>query len=313
MPFGLRNAAQTFQRFTDQVVWGLDFIYADIDDLLVASESEEEHAIHLRELFALLKRFGLVVNPSRGRPGRLSVYLCFTKEALVAFTAIKTTMAEATMLVHPDLNAKLCLLVDASDTGVGAVLQQQRDNYNEPLAFFSKRLSPVESRYSTFGHELLAIYLAVKHLRHVLKGSHFTIYAGHKPLTYALSSHSDRYSPREVRHLNYISQYCSDIRHIKGQNNVVADALSRTEMNVITEPIVVNFPALADAQNADAEILHHQGSSTLDLQPIPVATSEGTILCDVSTSTLRPFVPECWRRLYSTYCIHCHTREFRWH
>ena len=48
MPFGLHNAAQTFQRFMDEVLQGLDFAYAYIDDLLIASTSPEEHLQHLR-------------------------------------------------------------------------------------------------------------------------------------------------------------------------------------------------------------------------------------------------------------------------
>ncbi|BHF63609.1 hypothetical protein SprV_0200660300 [Sparganum proliferum] len=51
MPFGLRNATQTFQRFIDQVLRGLDFVYAYIDDLLVASSDAAEHEIHIRQLF----------------------------------------------------------------------------------------------------------------------------------------------------------------------------------------------------------------------------------------------------------------------
>jgi len=51
MSFGLRNAAQTFQRFIDEVLRDLDFCYAYIDDILVASRSEEEHLQHLRILF----------------------------------------------------------------------------------------------------------------------------------------------------------------------------------------------------------------------------------------------------------------------
>lgn len=47
MPFGLRNAAQTFQRFMDQVLRGLEFYYVYIDDLLVASDSPEQHKEHL--------------------------------------------------------------------------------------------------------------------------------------------------------------------------------------------------------------------------------------------------------------------------
>lgn len=51
MPFGLRNAAQTFQRFINEVLHGLDFCYAYIDDILVASKSEQEHEKHLRNYF----------------------------------------------------------------------------------------------------------------------------------------------------------------------------------------------------------------------------------------------------------------------
>ena len=62
MPFGLRNAAQSFQRFIDEVIRGLPNVYAYIDDLLVASSSREEHEFHLRQLFDRLRKFGVVVN-----------------------------------------------------------------------------------------------------------------------------------------------------------------------------------------------------------------------------------------------------------
>lgn len=65
MPFGLRNAAQTFQRFIDQTLRGLSFCYAYIDDLLIASATPEEHREHLRQVFQQLSEHGIVVNPSK--------------------------------------------------------------------------------------------------------------------------------------------------------------------------------------------------------------------------------------------------------
>jgi hypothetical protein len=65
MTFGLRNAAQTFQRFMDEVLRGLDYCYVYIDDILIASSSVEEHIGHLRTVFQCLERFGIVVNPSK--------------------------------------------------------------------------------------------------------------------------------------------------------------------------------------------------------------------------------------------------------
>ena len=65
MPFGLRNAAQTFQRFIDQVVRGLPFVYAYLDDLLIASTSAEEHHTHLRQVLQRLSDHGMIVNPTK--------------------------------------------------------------------------------------------------------------------------------------------------------------------------------------------------------------------------------------------------------
>ena len=52
MPFGLRNAPQTFQRFIDEVLRDLHFSYAYIDDVLIASSTPEEHKQHLKLVFA---------------------------------------------------------------------------------------------------------------------------------------------------------------------------------------------------------------------------------------------------------------------
>jgi len=62
MSFGLCNAAQTFQRFVDEVLRGLDFCYGYIDDILIASENEEQHRQHLRQVFERLRNYGVVVN-----------------------------------------------------------------------------------------------------------------------------------------------------------------------------------------------------------------------------------------------------------
>nr|VZI21857.1 unnamed protein product [Spirometra erinaceieuropaei] len=62
MPFGLRNAAQSFQRFIDDILRGLSFTYVYIDDILVASSSAEEHALHLRQIFDHFQQHGLQLN-----------------------------------------------------------------------------------------------------------------------------------------------------------------------------------------------------------------------------------------------------------
>ena len=65
MPFGLKNAAQTFQRLMDVIGHDLPFAFIYLDDILVASHSQEEHQQHLVQLFNKLEKFGLIVNPDK--------------------------------------------------------------------------------------------------------------------------------------------------------------------------------------------------------------------------------------------------------
>jgi hypothetical protein len=61
MPFGLKNSAQTFQRFMDEVLRGLDFCYVYVDDLLIASRSPTEHLTHLQLVFERLSQYSIVI------------------------------------------------------------------------------------------------------------------------------------------------------------------------------------------------------------------------------------------------------------
>ncbi|GBO19368.1 Transposon Ty3-I Gag-Pol polyprotein [Araneus ventricosus] len=62
MTFGLKNAAQSFQRFIDQVLLGLDCSYAYLDDILIASKNEGQHKLDVEKVFQRLKDYGLKIN-----------------------------------------------------------------------------------------------------------------------------------------------------------------------------------------------------------------------------------------------------------
>ena len=62
MPFGLKNAGMTFQRYMDHTFNGLEFVFIYVDDILVASRNRQEHLLHLREIFRRLKQAGLILN-----------------------------------------------------------------------------------------------------------------------------------------------------------------------------------------------------------------------------------------------------------
>ena len=364
MPFGLKNAAQAFQRLMDGILRDIPFAFVYVDDILVASHSHKEHIEHLRELFQLLSTNGLVINkakcvfgvseldflghrvtaegilplpdrvaslrdsaPPTDRAGLqrflglLNYYhrfiphvadflaplhsqasgkgqsIVWSDDCNTAFEKAKEALKHAVLLHHPLPNAPTSLTVDASNSAVGAQLEQKQGHNWVPLAFFSRKLSTTEKKYSAFDRELLAAYSAVKHFRHFLEGRAFTLFTDHKPLVSALISQTDR-SPRQTRHLSYIAEFTTDIQHITGQFNVVADAFSRFNIMTPTDSgicSITDFTKLAHDQVHSQEMESYRKSTTgLTLENIPFGSS--TVLCDTSTGATRPILPTSWTR-----------------
>jgi len=94
------------------------------------------------------------------------------------------------------------------------------------------------------------VYEAIKYFPRMVEGRLFVIFTDQKPLTYAFEQRRDICSPRQFRHLAFIGQFYTDFRHVSGQDNVVADALSRA--NSVTTPL--DYQALACSEDQDAEL-----------------------------------------------------------
>ena len=163
------------------------------------------------------------------------------------FRELKRVLANATILAHPIPGTTVSLAVDASEYALGAVLLQRVNDFWQPLWFLTKPLHSVQRKYCAYDRELLAMYTGVKRLRHVIDGKNFIIFTDEKSLTYAFNQNPDKCTPRQCRQLDYIEQFTTDIRYIKGLDNNVADALSRIE--AIGKP--VDHRTLAAAQETD--------------------------------------------------------------
>ncbi|GFT67385.1 transposon Tf2-6 polyprotein [Trichonephila clavipes] len=336
MQFGLCNASSTFQRFIDEVTRDLPFVYAFVDDLLVASDNEPQHLEHLEILFSKLKEYGLCINVEKCQFGQSTIeFLGFncrhTRErtlvkfleghknrkkhprsnannpseqlqwndaATLSFKASKEAIAKATLLQHPIPGAQLSLWVDASNVAVGGSLMQLSNDQWEPLAFYSSKLNKSQKNWSTYDRELFSIYSSVKKFKHMLEGRTFVIYTDQKPLTYAFQQHSEKCSPRQLRHLDFISQFSTDIRYTKGSDNTVADALSRIEIDEIS-PTVINFKEFASAQSDDEELqkILNSDDSSLESEKHYFPLEDVTLYCDMSQKQPRPFVPKSMRQL----------------
>ena len=65
MPFGLRNASQTFQRHMDTIFRDLPFVCVYIDDILIASSSHDQHMAHLRQVLQSLSKHNLKISAKK--------------------------------------------------------------------------------------------------------------------------------------------------------------------------------------------------------------------------------------------------------
>ena len=166
--------------------------------------------------------------------------------------------------------AQTKLTVDASPYGLGAILsQQQADGSFQPVAYGTKALTPVESRYSQTEREALAMLWGCEHFHYYLYDRHFTIETDHKPLVTALSRKSLP-SPHIQRWLLRLQAYEYTLEYIPGSENS-ADFLSRSPLPLKAEeqvaekfvhmlvndavPIALTLEHIATATKADDTLL----------------------------------------------------------
>ena len=131
------------------------------------------------------------------------------------------------MLRAPNFNCRFKLAVDASDIGAGSVLLQEGENgIDHPVCYFSKKFNKSQMNYSTIEKECLSLILAVQHFEVYLTSSSLPIvvHSDHNPLTLINKMKNNQ---RLMRWCLMLQEYNIDITHIKGKDNIIADALSR--------------------------------------------------------------------------------------
>jgi hypothetical protein len=288
LPMGLCNSPDIFQEKMSELMQGLEFARAYIDDLLVITTgSFEEHLDHLEQVLTRLNAAGLKVNTTKSFFGRTELeYLGYwitqkgvkplskkveaitnlaapktrkqlrsfiglinyyrdmwgkrseilapltaltsikvkwewTDKEQNAFDTMKRIMARETILAYPNFNKAFEIHTDASAYQLGACISQD----GKPIAFYSRKLTPTQMRYTTTERELLSIVETLKEFRTILLGQELIIHTDHENLTY---KHFN--SDRVMRWRLFIEEYSPDLRYIKGELNIAADALSRLDI-----------------------------------------------------------------------------------
>jgi len=354
MPYGLRNSGATFQRFMDQAFKECNCTFTYIDDILIFSDSKEQHVKDLQQVFSILDKFDLKISiekcsffqpkidflgcsispdgitPTEAKTseilsfpahtnskslrrflGMVGFYrrliphfasivlplserirlspndkqLSLNNEEQTSFSNIQEALAKVTALPHPLPNVtQYQLVTDSSQYAVGAALHQMVDSQPVPIGFFSKKMSASQQVCSTFDRELFAAYSAVLHFKPYIEGRDVILFTDHKPLVSAFKSSKLAKTDKQQRYLSAITEYISDVQYIRGDQNIVADCLSRPTNAVMLD--VIDLPILAEKQETDTETKAYSAN----LKPFTL-DGHRKLLCDTSLPYPRPFVP----------------------
>lgn len=156
----------------------------------------------------------------------------WTEEANVAFEKLKNALISAPILSNPDFRLPFIIETDSSDTAIGAVLVQVQEGERKTIAYFSKKLSSTQRRYSATERECLAVLLSIENFKHFVEGSQFVVQTDAMSLTFLKTMSIESKSPRIARWALKLSKYDITLQYKKGSENIPADCLSRSVNHV---------------------------------------------------------------------------------
>ena len=160
--------------------------------------------------------------------------LIWNTECTNAFAEIKAAVSGLQKLFFPVEDAPVYVHTDACKYGVGAYVFQVIDGIERPVGFYSKSLKGAELNWSTIEQECYAIMCAVREFDYLLRYRKFLLRTDHHNLIEMNVSKA----PKVMRWKMELLEYDFDIEHIAGEDNIVADGLSRFVTDLGKDPAV---------------------------------------------------------------------------
>ncbi|KAK9950547.1 hypothetical protein M0R45_006032 [Rubus argutus] len=247
MPFGLSNAPNTFRRLMNEVLKPFigRFVVVYLDDILIYSQNDDDHIKHLwewptprsthdvRSFHGLASFYRRFVKNFSSLAAPLTDCIkqqkfTWTKEAQESFNIIKEKLTSAPVLALPSFEKLFEVDCDASYVGIRAVLSQE----GRPVAFYSEKLNDTRKKWSVYELEFYAIVRALQHWKHYLVQREFLLYTDHQALKFINSSTTS--NRMHGRWISTLQEFTFVLKHKSGQQNKVADALSRRVSLLVT-------------------------------------------------------------------------------
>jgi len=171
-----------------------------------------------------VKGFATIAEPLT-RLTRKQTRFVWTDEAQEAFDKLKQALIDATSLAFPYSELPRILDTDASDVALGAVLSQNLDGVERPIAFFSRVMNRTQRNYCTTRRELLAVISALQHFRHYLLGAKVILRTDHHSLKWLKTF--KRPEGILARWVETLAEFDIEIEHRPGRLHSNVDGVSR--------------------------------------------------------------------------------------
>lgn len=207
-------------------------------------------------------------------------------EAQQAFELMKTALTTAPLLKFPDFSKDFVLMTDASGKALGAVLAQDVDGVEHPVAYASRQLNETEQKYGATELECLAVVWAVRHFRCYLYGRQFKVVTDCNSLRWLMTSRDP--NSRLARWNLLLQEHNFEIVHRAGKLHQNADALSRAAVRPLFEFRPTLDPQrFREEQNADAALsaLICKCKETADMSAEGYVLNQEGLLCWKTSTT----------------------------
>lgn len=206
---------------------------------------------------------------------RKDLKFTWTSECETAFEFFKNILINPPILQYPDFTKTFNITCDASFTALSAVLSQGPLGEDLPIAFASRTLSDVETRYGATEIELLSIVYAIQEFHCYIYLTKFQVFSDSKALQWLFQVKSP--TSRLIRWKLYLANYDFEIIHVKGKANVVADCLSRyiqpppiKTVNMLTRAKTKKLTAIAKPAITSRQLTFENKMKKVPIQDVPL-------------------------------------------
>ena len=176
----------------------------------------------------------------------------WTEEQEAAFLRIKEIICADVMLAFPQFGKKFILHTDASKFQLGAVIMQD----DKPIAFYSRKLTETQQKYTVGEIELLSVVETLKEFRNILFGQDIEIHTDH--INNVNIPTSSKLGFNRIQRWRWlIEEFNPTFIYLPGKHNIIADALSRLETSETETPLETDLFAIMPEETTAGEIISH--------------------------------------------------------